>query len=218
MYGAIGAGAADAVPDLIAEINRPRPAYSTGLAGIASQSLGRIGPAARAALPDLEKLLTHKELGPDAALAIWLIAPDDRSLRRVEHYITPGALEPRPHRDFLEHLGDAGSAAAGALPAVLQLMRNETSDQVFAAEIAWRIGASPEAVALLKKIHAEPGDPKVAGSRIDRAALALARIDNDPDARRTIEQARFDLHRRETMPRRFTEDRYGTFWFTSMRY
>jgi hypothetical protein len=79
MYGAIGAGAADAVPDLIAEINRPRPAYSTGLAGIASQSLGRIGPAARAALPDLEKLLTHKELGPDAALAIWLIAPDDRS-------------------------------------------------------------------------------------------------------------------------------------------
>jgi hypothetical protein len=102
-----------------------------------------------------------------------------------------GALEPRPHRDFLEHLGDAGSAAAGALPAVLQLMRNETSDQVFAAEIAWRIGASPEAVALLKKIHAEPGDPKVAGSRIDRAALALARIDNDPDARRTIEQARF---------------------------
>lgn len=137
--GAIGADAAEAVPQLQTLVADTSAA--DGLRYAAAYALGKIGPAAAAAEPVLREL----SQSPDelmATVATWAglkIKPDDAS--QFEHAIPLLRRALRGDREMVRleaavALGDIGPAAASAIP-ILELVSEEDSvKQVRAAAAA----------------------------------------------------------------------------------
>lgn len=130
-----------AVPALVQALDSPNYAQSEG----AAQTLGAMGPRARAAVPDLKAVLLQKPkpgmLQPYAAQALGKIGEIDFLVRAIQHQ-EPGVS------DYLgaQGLGAAGAAAIPAVPALLEMLNSsDASTQMYAANALGQLGpaASP---------------------------------------------------------------------------
>lgn len=155
--GQLGQTAKAAVPELIGvltdvAVDRDRKPHESRR-GDAAEALGKIGPAASAAVESLLKA-THDEnphLRLDAALALWQIAKHPAAV--------PAAIKELSHDDHfvrykaagaLREIGPNASDAAPALSAALS-----DADGYMRAEAAWSLWAirrDPAAIACLRDV------------------------------------------------------------------
>lgn len=143
--GRIGAGAAEAVPTIIAEMDLPPSHINYApLAAFrreAARSLGRIGPPAKAAVPLLGRALKNEDLGyrVQAALALWRILQQPQAIDFLAAMVD--ADPPEIAYDALMALGQIGPAAQRVLPRVVAALDHPQSDvRRAAADILVRWG------------------------------------------------------------------------------
>jgi HEAT repeat protein len=165
ILGLIGPRAADAVPDLIAVLQRS--SSSATLRGQAAFALGRIGKPGEAILPVLIAALkdSKKEVREQAVIALgWIGTPTQEvttgliaALKDKETIIAIKACR------VLSLLGIA--EAAPALLAVFQGDRPEVATE--AGRALWRLGpkAAPVVPALLSAAQAPPLPPQFGGGK-----------------------------------------------------
>lgn len=152
--GKIGPAAApQAVEPLRAMLKEP--AYRTE----ATVALGRLGPAARAAVKDLAALVTEKGGTPDdrfvLATALVRIQPDEANVRLVADLLTSKSPEVRDAATLT--LATLGPAAAPALPALRKLLAgDDPQDRQSAAVALWRIARAPEALTVTTALLQHP--------------------------------------------------------------
>jgi len=128
----VGPAAAGAVETLRGRLTEDVPAP---VRYAAMYALGRIGTAAATALPRLEELARSKDV-LEATVAIWAalkINPEDRKLFESAIPLLCRALESPQELARLEaavSLGDIGSAASAAVPALEMLAEDDPSRSV----------------------------------------------------------------------------------------
>lgn len=169
----IGPAAQGAVPALRRYLTDiPRPAFVDPTLS-AVQALGWIGPGARPAVPDLEKLLDSKwpEQRKSAALALWRI---DRRARQAVPVLVevlkggrssaaaPAGVEAAPsvRAQAAEALGVIGAEAREAIPALREASQDQDRDlRVAAAASLWCLEGDAAAVppVLLAALRGEDG-------------------------------------------------------------
>jgi HEAT repeat protein len=140
---AIGPAAAPAVPHLLRLYRSDDSAY--GQRKMIAIALGRIGPAAKEAVPMLKGLQHYEAL--DAARALWRIDPQyaqlaiDVARRELQATATPY----RP--DATSLLGEIGPQAQSVVPLLLQILDSPVNEESAfnAAWALWRIDPSQRA-------------------------------------------------------------------------
>jgi HEAT repeat protein len=123
--------------------------------GNAATALGHIGPAARAAVPELTKLLRDPDpfVRQQSAIALWRIDGATHVVPLIVAELQSPENPPTWNRALLKVLGEMGSAAKPARAAVLKLSREE-------AEVGSGFKVSAEVSALAREVLAKIGtDP-----------------------------------------------------------
>lgn len=131
------ASAVEAVPKLIEILQAEQ--NDMGVRWNAARTLGKIGPAAKSAIPTLIAVLKDSEvlLREHAAEALGDIGPD--SAEAVPHLIPLLKDEDsRVRRDVVRALGMIGPAAKSASPAILPLLNDDEPPVREAAKVALR--------------------------------------------------------------------------------
>ena len=193
----IGPAAQDAVPTLtqmVVSLYLSNRAYSSrrdylGQALLAIQTLGWIGPGARPAVPELEKLLDSEwpELRKSAALALWRI--DGRARQAVPVLVkvlkgkqpSPSAFAETPEvypwvrGQAAEALGVIGAEAREAIPALREALHDPNRDlRIAAAAALWRVDGDAATVppVLLAALRGQDGlMPQTALETLGRLGL-----------------------------------------------
>jgi HEAT repeat protein len=184
--------AASALAKIGPEARQAIPALREALAGGVSsdalarsvgrgcaRTLGSLGPAAAAAVPDLERLLSAESPGMRrvAAKALWKVTGSpDKAIPTLCALLKHADSSVR--RTTFKTLEDLGPAAIGALPELNRLMRDkDASVRTQAAETVWRI--TGDAAKVLPALLAFLGDDQARTEKW-RALYVLQRI--GPDA------------------------------------
>lgn len=162
-----------AVPALIEGLNDP----GDGPRRTAAEALGRIGPEARAAVPELIRMSTSARATDRvvAATALWRIARDGRVVPVLIEAARPADGRGLGDRyAALDALGEIGPAAGEAVPALINQLAAESETNAYkVAEALGRIGpAAGAAIAPLERISAHSEDESLRTA----ADLALWRI------------------------------------------
>jgi HEAT repeat protein len=125
-FGALGPGAADAVPALIEIFERNISKQSRSAA---AGALGAIGPAAKSAIPVLLKGMTNSDINLRANLLYAL-----GRIRSAPELVVPVLCDSlKDKRSFVsvcavQALGDFGAGAKPAIPALVKLLQDQNSD------------------------------------------------------------------------------------------
>jgi HEAT repeat protein len=194
VLGEIGPEARAALPELIAALGDPGAATGVAWAlsqwgpdaweavsdltmlldaddhtrGNAARALGRIGPAAEAAVLPLTKLLRYRDLAvrAQAAMALWRIK--EKFAEEAVETLMAIASEARSQRKqdaqfgcqtAVEYLGEIGPAARPAIPLLQELLgHNSHWIRIHAACGLWRIEGATDMVlpVLLTEIRCRP--------------------------------------------------------------
>jgi HEAT repeat protein len=216
LLACIGPGAGEAVPVLTQIVHRalsgrPPSGGGQGPAIPAIQVLGRIGPAARGAIPDLERALQsdEDERRGAAAVALWRI--DHRAGQAVPVLVqllrgqrpvgraSPGRMGVAPwvRVAAAEALGELGAEGKPAVPALRDGLQDKDGNlRVAAATALWRVAgdsASSLPVLLAALRDRDDDNRRTAAEALGRlgrlarpaaSALQEALEDGDPDVRR----------------------------------
>ena len=131
----------------------------------AIDALGRMGPSAHQAIPDLKRMLSDDRVAHRAAIALWRITSDPS--------VCLGPLQEHCGNDYCcECLAEMGPTAAPAVPALIGVLRRG-GNPMSAARALGRIGpAAKEAVPALCECLKE----KLSYGLRTEAAEALGRI------------------------------------------
>ena len=130
--GNIGSGAVEAVPDLLDAIKKNADTCN-GFVSIFCESfipaIGKIGPPARSAVPDLEALLNHRNpyVRMDLVVALMRIDPGNgKALQALEKLLNDSDVEIR--RRTLGALAECGKNAKPAKSLIEMATKDDDSD------------------------------------------------------------------------------------------
>ncbi len=130
--GNIGADAAEAVPDLLDAIKKNADTcegYFSSFCESFIPAIGKIGPPARGAVPDLEALLNHRDPYVRMRLAVALIRIDPsnrKALQELERLLKDSDVEIR--RRSLVALGECGKDAKPAKHLIEMTIKDDDTD------------------------------------------------------------------------------------------
>lgn len=150
-------------PELLPEITELLDEHP----GVASEALGKLGPAAEPALPRLREILEGTEGRADAAEAIWRITDDPEPLLAV---VRESVAEGTPVG--IDAVGGMGAIARPAVPDVAKVLAHDNRwVRITAAKTLGKIGGPEAREALTRRLEIER-DPKA----LEAIRKALAEI------------------------------------------